>query len=328
MPGSKADGGRNASASRPVFFVDRLPKLRSGSSYLRTTQLWELSKDAFAEAGIRSQVTSGFAHRGSVLILNKNTLLATKSWRLRWLKRQNNILVADPLDGKIAAERLRCCDLLLAASLTQHDALRTEFPDKRIAYVGHHVDLRLPPVDPPADAFRLGYFGEIGNAAFSGYPDLPVEFVAIATARADLTDWMARLAAFNAHYALRNTQTFDGFKPFTKGFVAAHCGSPILVGGDDIEARRHLPADYPFVADTSSVESVTAAIARMRDAFGGPDWRKALEAMAELRRQTAPDAIAGQLVAAVAPLALTARKQDRGSAPASGWIARLLRRPG
>ena len=298
--------------TRPVLFVDRFPKLRSGSSFLRTTQLWQLSNTAFEDAGISSQVASGLAHRDSVLILNKNTLLATKPWRLRRLKKRNNILVADPLDGKIAAERLQCCDLLLAASLTQDDALRAEFPDKPIAHVGHHVDLRLPAVSPPTDAFRLGYFGEIGNAAFSGSPDLPVEFVAVATNRADLTGWMEKLNRFNAHYALRETQVFDGFKPFTKGFVAAHCRCPILIGSDDTEARRHLPADYPFIADTASTENVSAAIDRMRNAFGGPDWRKAIAAMADIRRKTAPDAIAAQLVEAIMPLALAAQTDDHG----------------
>lgn len=316
-------GLRGILVTRPVLFIDSVPKLRSGSSWLRTTQLWQLSRAAFEDAGIVTQVSSRFAHRDSILILNKNTLLATKPWRLRRLKGRNNILVADPLDGAVAAERLRCCDLLLAASLTQYDALSAEFPDKRIAHVGHHVDLRLPPVSPPTDGFRLGYFGEIGNAAFSGSPDLPVEFVAIATARADLTGWMAELDRFNAHYALRNTQAFDGFKPFTKGFVAAHCGCPILIGGDDAEARRHLPPDYPFIANTASIDNVVAAIGRMRDAFGGPEWQKAKAAMAEIKRQTAPGAIAAQLVEAIAPLVLTARTGDRGDRP---WITRFLRR--
>ena len=306
--------------TRPVLFVDSVSKLRSGSSFLRTTQLWQLSKAAFEDAGISSQAASGLAHRDSVLILNKNTLLAMTPWRLRRLKRRNNILVADPLDGKVAAARLQCCDLLLAASLTQEDALRVEFPDKPVAHVGHHVDLRLPTVSPPTDGFRLGYFGEIGNAAFSGSPDLPVEFVAVATNRANLTGWMEKLDRFNAHYALRETQTFDGFKPFTKGFVAAHCGCPILIGSDDTEARRHLPADYPFVADTASVESVAAAIDRMRNAFGGSEWQKAIAAMAEIRSQTSPDAIAAQLVKAIAPLARTARTQDHG-ATGTWWRA-------
>jgi len=326
MPGSRTIDGRGKSVSRPVLFVDSLPELRAGSSYLRTTQLCELSKAAFEDAGIRSQVTSSLAHRDSILILNKNSLLATKPWRLRRLKRRNNVVVADPLDGKVDAERLGCCDLLLAASLTQFDALSTEFPDKKVAYVGHHVDLRLPPVNPPTERFRLGYFGEIGNAAFSETPNLPVEFVAIETMRADITGWMEKLALFNAHYALRKTQSFDGFKPFTKGFVAAHCGSPILVGSDDVEARRHLPADYPFVADASSVETVIAAIGRMREAFVGPEWQIALDAMAGIRRQTTPDAIADQLVRAIAPHALAGQAKHRGGNP--GWIARLFRRPG
>lgn len=59
---------------RSVLFVDVMPNRSSGSTLLRTHQLWQLGKPYFNDAGITSAVTHSLEHRNSILILNKNTL--------------------------------------------------------------------------------------------------------------------------------------------------------------------------------------------------------------------------------------------------------------
>src|SRR5271170_2133165 len=58
---------------RPVLFVDVEQNLRSGSTLLRTHQLWQLSKRDLDDVGAPSAVTTSLEHRDSILVLNKNT---------------------------------------------------------------------------------------------------------------------------------------------------------------------------------------------------------------------------------------------------------------
>jgi hypothetical protein len=162
---------------RPVLFVDFMQNLRSASSLLRTHQLWQLSKPGLDYAGTPSAVTASLEHRDSILILNKNTLLHRSQEHIATLCQHGNVLMADPLDGKLADSILAMCSVLLAASRTQFAAFQQRFPDKRIAYVGHHVDFRIGEITPPDDRLRLAYFGELVNAAFAGSLGETVAFI-------------------------------------------------------------------------------------------------------------------------------------------------------
>jgi hypothetical protein len=286
---------------RPVLFVDLMQDLRSGSSLLRSHQLWQLSKPCLDDAGTPSAVTASLEHRDSILVLNKNTLLHCLQEKLAALRQHGNVLMADPLDGKVDAGILAACSVLLGASRVQFAAFQQRFPDKRIAYVGQHVDLRIGEITPPTDSFRLAYFGELVNAAFAGSLGEAVAFIHTDTSRAHDSAWMTRLHHFNAHYALRAHREIDGYKPFTKGFIAAHCASPVLVDMGDEEARCFLPAGYPYFADTSSMQSVIAAIERMRAGFAGPEWREALSVMRQVKEASCRATVAAQLHAALAP---------------------------
>jgi hypothetical protein len=102
---------------------------------------------------------------------------------------------------------------------------------------------------------------------------------------------------------LRADRPIDGFKPFTKGFIAAHCSSAILVGKDDAEATAILGSDYPFFCDRSDGKKVREAIGRMADGFENAEWRKALSILAKVRVQESRDNVRGQLLRAILPLA-------------------------
>jgi hypothetical protein len=140
--------------------------------------------------------------------------------------------------------------------------------------------------------------------------------------------WIDRLPEFNCHYALRQpgaalgfksflvglfgrphdavafrpskTGLFDRphdfvvFKPFTKGFTAAHCLSPILTDRGEDDAPFYLPDDYPFFLPDGPWNAVDESIRRVRDAFGGPSWRYALEIMRAMRSISTADHIANE----------------------------------
>ena len=248
-----------------------------------------------------SAVTASLEHRDSILILNKNTLLHRSQEHIATLCQHGNVLMADPLDGKVDDSILAMCSVLLAASRTQFAAFQQRFPDKRIAYVGHHVDFRIGEITPPNDRLRLAYFGELVNAAYAGSLGETVAFIHTDTSQANNAEWMKNIHHFNAHYALRAHREIDGYKPFTKGFLAAHCASPVLVDMHDEEARRFLPESYPYFVDKSSMQNVIAATERMRAGFAGPEWREALAVMRQVKDASSHATVAAQLHAALAP---------------------------
>jgi hypothetical protein len=285
-----------------ILFVSHFdPKLRSGTSFMRSYQLWQLAKPLFDGAGMRSATTSSLRHRNSLLILNKYMLLKCTLEQLDRLRKAGNVLMGDPIDGKIDENVLSACDALLASSLTQLDWLRRTYPQKRVAYIGHHVDPRIGNIVPPADRLRLAYFGEILNAAFVAPLRHEITFIHVDTGNAGNTAWMNRLHDFSAHYALRAHRDFDGFKPFIKGFVAAHCRCPIVVDKADSEARRFLGDDYPYMVKTPTIDGAMEVVDRMRAGYGGPEWQRALACMRDVRNASSHAVVNDQIREAFAP---------------------------
>jgi len=231
--------------------------------------------------------------RGETVILTKSALCRIDRRDMARLRGRGHRLIADPVDLPPRDGVLAAAHILLASSLTQELAYRAWFTGLPVHYLAHHVDLRLPAVTPPADRARLAYFGKLENCLHADRIQplvslIPAEFPAD-------TGWMRHLASHNAHYALRAANPVDGFKPFTKGFVAAHCGAPVIVRADDEEARLHLGPDYPFYIQTLAPDSVLGKLAEIAAGFGTPDWQAALATMQHIRAGIALPAIQQRL---------------------------------
>ncbi len=235
----------------------------------------------------------------SVVILNKSALDVLRDDEFDRLKDRGNILIADPLDGIHPDGFLARFDCLVAAALEQltyyqaHVATRT-------AYVAHHIDTRIPPTTPTTDCFSMGYFGETTNARYPHELRDCVSFVHVDTRAAEEIRWMDELAGRNAHYLIRSIQEPGSFKPFTKGFIAAHCAAPVLVARDDREARHFLPSSYPYTVDADEVADVRRGISSMRDGFMSREWRFAQESMCALLEACSRATVSGHLYETVA----------------------------
>jgi hypothetical protein len=72
------------------------------------------------------------------------------------------------------------------------------------------------------------------------------------------------------------------WKPFLKGFVAARCGAVVIVTADDGDAPHYLGDDYPFYSRSPSPVDLEMALATAAAAFGGPDWQRARDIMAQV----------------------------------------------
>ena len=81
---------------------------------------------------------------------------------------------------------------------------------------------------------------------------------------------------------MRRTRPWDGWKPFLKGFVAARCGAPVIVTAEDGDAAHYLGDDYPFYARSLAAADLEMALATAAAGFGGPDWARARDIMAQV----------------------------------------------
>ena len=134
---------------------------------------------------------------------------------------------------------------------------------------------------PPADRLRTGYFGDLENTVRPPSLAGMVELVGIDTR--DVNDnWLTALPHYNCHWIVRRARPWDGWKPFLKGFVAARCGAAVIVTADDGDAPYYLGDDYPFYARSVEPADLEMAMASVAAAFGGPDWRRARDIMAQV----------------------------------------------
>ncbi len=290
---------------RNIIFAGDPGKWNFGSSHLRSRQLGQLAAASVKFNGLEVEFASDLSGHNSIQILNKYAIEHFSTEELAESKKRNNRLIADPLDGVFENPHLELFDGVIAASLLQRDYYLSSLCIP-VAYVGHHVDQRISflPQPPSRSAFSIAYFGEITNARFTEALYGRVIFHSVDTTRAESTDWMARLNDYPAHYAIRAPITEKLFKPFTKGFIAAHCLAPVLIDEVDEEARRFLHDTYPYFTRTESPEDIRTTIDRMAADFEAksPDWISALESMRRVRAQSDPRLIVSQLYAAISPL--------------------------
>lgn len=243
-----------------------------------------LSLDLFSVKGFNIAYTTDDKEiRNSLVIINKGFLEFGHVRQLERLRGHRNILVADYVDAKIPVDRLEFFHAFMASSHAQAAWLRAHVPHRPIFHVTHILDARLPDVSVSGDRLRIGYFGVLINAC---YVDELGDRVNFFETIGDDPSWMRHLKTHNCHYALRRSQPRNGFKPFIKGFVAAKYGCPIIVSADDGDASAYLGEDYPYFVSDTSLGAVTNLLAEVKQDFGGPRWRSAVEIMAEVRAKS------------------------------------------
>ena len=287
--------------ARPVHFVYAEQYRYSGSTVMRGEQLSRLAVAALPDRTVR-YTALGTDIRNSVVFLTKGALKAMTMPLLERLKSNNNVLLFDLVDETPPPITQDYADVIVAASYSaflEHSRL---YPHIRVALVNHHVDPRVAGTGqtPPQDRLRAAYFGEQINTVLSPGIEEEVDVVHIDTSR-ESSAWIDRLGEYNLHYAVRATRELDHFKPFLKGFTAAHCGANILIQDSQAEALHWLGSDYPFLLRGQVTnDSVLASLAHLRDSFGGELWNEGLSRMRDVKDRTTPARIGAELRAAVA----------------------------
>jgi len=258
---------------------------QEGSTVMRSIQL-----PAFLQRELDDRVeirmtTDMEAVRDSLVIVGKRMIQTTSPEALRGLRTRNVALAADPVDSVFAGDKVNEFDFMIAASLKalQNHTNASAKIDRYL--ITHHADPRIAPMTVPGDRFRMGYFGQPSNTIGHGHIEHLVDYHLVDTAKADHS-WLERLGDYNAHFALRKERDFDGFKPFTKGFIAARCGAVVLCGRGEGDSSYYLGDDYPFYLDDRSPEALKNAIVQMATIFKGQEWQYACEIMEEVRHRS------------------------------------------
>ena len=254
--------------------------LNVASTALRALQLQQIVSPVLAERGFRARIATETTTHDALVILSKGYLVDAETDAVQALKDQRNILIADYVDRKPDGWIADIIDGFMASSHRQLHYLTSAFANRPCHLVTHHVDQRIGTVLPPSDHLRLGYFGELFNARHRDELSGLVAFIPTDTGQCS-SEWFADIGSYNCHYGLRSAQHWDGFKPFLKGFTAAHCGAPIITEISEGDAVYYLPRDYPYFVPEGA--DVARTIRDMADAFGGPEWRYACDVMRDLR---------------------------------------------
>lgn len=231
--------------------------------------------------------------RDHVVILNKWSLWVRKPAELAALRARNIAVIAGWDDGQPDAAKVAAVDGQMVLSIRQTVEMSHRFPKVPTFFVSIRPNDRIPAITPPMDRLRTGYFGELINTIRPESLACMVELNGINSTRAT-TSWIDALHHYNAHWIVRRRHAFDGYKPFLKGFVAARCGSVVIADRNDGDVAYYLGDDYPFYVRSLDPAQLELDMVEFTQAFGGPEWRKAQEIMAQVAERCADERICSE----------------------------------
>ncbi len=303
-----------------VYFVYRRSSRYLGSTVLRADQLCRIAtrylSDRYEFAtlpipGMRygwQRALWVMRRPEAVYIFVKDAIDRMDPAALAALHRKAIAIGVDYIDRDLQNFRADSIDLHLSSSFAGEAALRSllEASDRsdkpagaRTAVLLHNTDTRLDSLHfASLRRARVVYFGGAVNAAMTEYARSVVDVVAGGLA-AEMAANFRRLEEYNAHYGVRPQPIPEDkrqvFTPFTKGFTAAVCGSPILTNRGVVDAVRFLGGDYPFLIDSADPMQIDQGLKRMIEAYGTKEWEHGLAVMADLRERVSPARLARDL---------------------------------
>lgn len=290
-----------------VYFLYAGGHKDRGSVVMRCLQLSQMATQHLSDAYTFHTIAMPQKKRGlqinavaditsSIIILQKALIEHLDADAFAALKSNNIAVLADWVDKPVKSAYLDEIDVHLASSRMQEAELNAQLPGKTVRYLTHHADPRLTGVSYDDNGtFAAIYLGHKGNTVIPGKLRDLVDVHDVQDSEA-FEATLSKLPQFGLHYGVRKEHATEGvFKPFTKGFTAAACGANILIQRDAHDALHYLGEDYPYLIDDATPKSINAGFFRARDDFGGPEWRRALDRMAQVADQSSPAQVAADL---------------------------------
>ena len=272
----------NRSKRKKCVFIYDESFRKSGSALMRCFQAIEILSELKPE--LNTIATASTDVKDSIVILAKSKLKRIKTTDIERIKANNNIILADFVDDPIRLELVPFLDGVIAASISGYLYLTNTLAQTQVFHLTHAVDVRLP--NPKnLESLKMGYFGELVNTVTDKGISKWVDFHLVNTKKTDVT-WAQDICNYNCHYIVRKKREIDGFKPFLKGFTAAHMNAPVIVEGDNPEADYYLGPDYPFKVDANDMNSITACLDRVLGCYGDELWVEAVQRMANVKERS------------------------------------------
>lgn len=238
---------------------------------------------------------------GAILIFTKACLRILTPETLDILRRKGCKICFDHVDSdftetsSLAADVHVCSSYAQQAAIISHQKNNPAFVGKAMVLL-HNYDASLLQHPPSQEElFRCGY---IGTPSMTYIPSEVTSHVEIVSALGK-EGWEAalqRISDFSFHYCLRLPQENPRLiKPFTKGFIAAKLGCPIIVNAQTDDAEKMLGSDYPYLLGDLNDRSIVETLNKAKYDFGGPTWSVAKDRMDAVRDAVEPQSLAKQL---------------------------------
>ena len=283
--------------TQTIEFLLGMRTSRTGSAYLRATQLEYFLREDLRHLGFSSSVQVGIRNPSpkTTYFLSKSYIIDHGLNGIAPLASAGHQVIVDPIDmdldteeGKIA---VKYATKLISSAIEQDGYLRSiQAPGQQTFFVPHHVDVRIPPAAAQQTQFRMAYFGSRLNLLMPRQirPNGPFRPGGTGchvywTEEPRNTTWIPALQSFSCHYNIRPPRREHIFKPFTKGHIAAHVGAVILGARSDREAVLNLGDDYPFLYDINSPGDIVLAVDDIAGAFQSDRWQLAQRRMSGLK---------------------------------------------
>lgn len=238
---------------------------------------------------------------GTILIFTKACLRVLTPESLDILRRKGCKICFDHVDSDFTETSTLSPDVHICSSYAQQAAI-ISYQQNEPTFVGkamillHNYDASL--LQHPhsqQELFRCGY---IGTPAMTYFPTEIASHVEVVSALGK-EGWEAaleRISEFSFHYCLRLPQENPRLiKPFTKGFIAAKLGSPVIVNTQTDDAEKMLGSDYPYLLGDLNDGDIVEMLNKAKYDFGGPTWRVAKDRMDAVRDAVEPHSLAKQL---------------------------------
>lgn len=281
-----------------VAFLYAEKYAHSASTILRGRQLSEMVAARYPEAIDMVYTSDVAALRDRVVIVTKGALEAHSAEVLEALRRRNLATIGSWDDKLPEPDKIAATDAVMGVSNRQTHDFGRMFPGVAAYHVTHHVNTGIKASVPPSDRPRTAYFGYHANTILPGSLRHMIDKIPLETSKVEMS-WIELLPNYNCHWIVRRSKAHDGWKPFLKGFTAARAGAVIVVGRDDEDAPQYLGDDYPFYTGGTSAGQLEYDMARVAASFGGPDWARARDIMAQVAERSSDAQVCAEFRAMV-----------------------------
>ncbi len=269
-----------------IIFLYRSNRKDNASTIMRVFQLQKILK---VEGNINIEIIDEkfLNHiKESICIINKSFLIDASANEFEILNKNRNILCLDYIDSKEKLFQIKYSHCLIASSIKQFNFYRKKYKNYLIHLITHHVDPRFQNFKRNNNFLKIGYFGERKNGLNIEYLHNFVKTHYISTNNQFNTAWIKEISSFNAHYIARSRINKNIFKPFLKGFTAAHFSSNVICCKYDGDSLEYLTKNYPYFLKDYSVKGIIQTIEYMQFTYKSNIWLEGLEIMKNVKQRS------------------------------------------